>query len=84
VPTRRILHTRLTPQPATRVKQTLSTQCTRKTYPTGIINSPDSQGYDKALWLVVYLFAKSITKSGSSHLTFINISHLTFFTYNSR
>ena len=36
MPTRRILHTRATPQaaPTTWVKYTLSTQCTRKTYPT--------------------------------------------------
>ena len=36
VPTRRILHTRATPQaaPAIGVEETLSTQCTRKTYPT--------------------------------------------------
>jgi hypothetical protein len=72
VPIRRILHTRQTCSKCTcnKGKITLSTQCTRKTYPTRDYISPTLKDYDRLYGWWVFLFARSSTKSMSLILNF--------------
>ena len=74
MPTRRILHIRATPHatPATGVKQTLSTQCTRKTYPTSGNSFPTLKDMIGNMGLLFCLFVKSITNSSSLQSSFIS------------